>query len=149
MKHIINILTNKKVFIEDPHNANHTYNDKYLLSEFLTTITLGCSLNSLSAFINKDQLCLHHKYSNDIEESLNNVEQRKVNPTERVEQTTLIMASTLHDLPAHEILLKSQIDRVSTYSPMLFEGNSNGSNVHVDRIILIRNVSAITLSKLY
>jgi len=43
-----------------------------------------------------------------------------INPIEKVERSTLIMATTLHNKQADELLKPSQCERVSTYSPMLF-----------------------------
>jgi hypothetical protein len=45
--------------------------------------------------------------------------QKNVNPIERVERSTLIMASTLQGLPAAALVQGSQVERLQTYSPML------------------------------
>jgi hypothetical protein len=43
-----------------------------------------------------------------------------VNPIEKVECSTLIVATTIHDLPAAELVSPDQVKRVATYSPLLF-----------------------------
>ena len=53
---------------------------------------------------------------------MDTVVQRNVNPIERVERSALIMASTLHGVRAGQLLQESQVARVSTFSPQLFEG---------------------------
>ena len=50
---------------------------------------------------------------------MDTIVQKNVNPIERVERTTLIMAATLHGVPAAELVQESQVERVLTYSPML------------------------------
>jgi hypothetical protein len=45
--------------------------------------------------------------------------QRNVNPIERVERSTLIMASVLNDMPALALVQDSQAERIGTYSPAL------------------------------
>ncbi|KAJ1427659.1 hypothetical protein B484DRAFT_397165 [Ochromonadaceae sp. CCMP2298] len=52
---------------------------------------------------------------------LDTIVQRNVNPIERVERSTLIMASALHGVAAREMLGPSQLARVTAYSPMLFD----------------------------
>jgi len=52
---------------------------------------------------------------------MDTVVQKNVNPIERVERSTLIMAAALNDVPAAELITEGQLDRVSTFSPMLFE----------------------------
>ena len=52
---------------------------------------------------------------------MDTVVQRNVNPIERVERSTLIMAATLHGCPAPELVQESQVGRVCAFSPMLFE----------------------------
>jgi hypothetical protein len=42
-----------------------------------------------------------------------------VNPIERVERSALIMASTIHELPACDLIAENQRSRVLTYSPQL------------------------------
>lgn len=48
------------------------------------------------------------------------VVQDNVNPIEKVERTSLIVASTIHSLPAEELVKPDQLDRVKQYSPGLF-----------------------------
>ena len=52
---------------------------------------------------------------------MDTVVQKNVNPIERVERTTLIMAATLNGVPAAELIQDAQLERVSTFSPALFE----------------------------
>ena len=52
---------------------------------------------------------------------MDTVVQRNVNPIERVERSVLIMASTLHGVRAGQLLQESQVARVSTFSPQLFD----------------------------
>jgi len=51
---------------------------------------------------------------------IDTVIQENVNPIEKVERSTLIVATTIHNKPAIELVKREQIDRVSTYSPVLF-----------------------------
>ncbi len=51
---------------------------------------------------------------------MDTVVQNNVNPIERVERSTLIMASTLHNLAVSDMLDGSQLERVQTFSPSLF-----------------------------
>ena len=57
---------------------------------------------------------------------MDTVVQRNVNPIERVERSALIMASTLHGVSAGQLLQESQVARVSTFSPQLFEDATGG-----------------------
>jgi len=43
-----------------------------------------------------------------------------VNPIEKVERSTLIVATTVHNKPAAELVKPEHLERVSTYSPALF-----------------------------
>jgi len=51
---------------------------------------------------------------------MDTVIQENVNPIEKVERSTLIVAMTVHGKPAQEILKEEQVQRVQTYSPTLF-----------------------------
>jgi len=51
---------------------------------------------------------------------INTVIQDNVNPIEKVERSVLIVATTIHDTMASELVRTEQIERVSTYSPVLF-----------------------------
>lgn len=44
-----------------------------------------------------------------------------VNPLDRVERSTLILASTVHGVPPKALLRPSELPRVSRASPILFE----------------------------
>mmetsp|Transcript_109599 Transcript_109599/g.340182 ORF Transcript_109599/g.340182 Transcript_109599/m.340182 type:complete len:159 (-) Transcript_109599:107-583(-) len=48
------------------------------------------------------------------------VVQDNANPIHKVERSTLIMASTVHQLPASALICKEQCPRVKAASPMLF-----------------------------
>lgn len=50
----------------------------------------------------------------------NSVVQDNLNPIEKVERSTLIMASTVHQLPPAELVCDAQQARVSEASPALF-----------------------------
>ena len=52
---------------------------------------------------------------------MDTVVKRNVNPIERVERSTLIMAAALNGVAAAELISEGQLERVSTFSPMLFE----------------------------
>jgi hypothetical protein len=52
---------------------------------------------------------------------MDTVVQGNVNPIERVERSALIMASTIHELPACDLISENQRSRVLTYSPQLEE----------------------------
>jgi len=55
--------------------------------------------------------------------------QDNVNPIDKVERSTLIMATTVHQQPAATLVCESQLPRVGTASPMLFlqEGSSDAA----------------------
>ncbi len=52
---------------------------------------------------------------------MNTVIQKNVNPIEKVERSSLIVATTIHNRSARELVQEDQVERVSTYSPMLFQ----------------------------
>jgi hypothetical protein len=47
--------------------------------------------------------------------------QDNVNPIEKVERSSLIVASTIHATSASNLIAADQLERVGTYSPMLIE----------------------------
>ncbi len=51
---------------------------------------------------------------------LNTVVQKNVNPIERVERSTLIMASTIHGLSAGELVVGTQVNRLHATTTALF-----------------------------
>jgi len=51
---------------------------------------------------------------------LNTVVQDNVNPIEKVERSTLIVATTIHGKPSEELVRPEVLERVATYSPLLF-----------------------------
>jgi len=51
---------------------------------------------------------------------VNTVIQQNVNPIEKVERSTLIVATTVHGKNAQELIKADQVERVHTYSPILF-----------------------------
>ncbi len=55
---------------------------------------------------------------------MDTVVQSNVNPIERVERSTLIMAATVHGVASSQLVTDTQLPRVSTYSPMLFIDNN-------------------------
>jgi hypothetical protein len=55
---------------------------------------------------------------------MDTVVQGNVNPIERVERSALIMASTIHEKSASELISENQRSRVLTYSPQLKERNA-------------------------
>ena len=59
---------------------------------------------------------------------MDTVVQKNVNPIERVERSTLIMAATLNNLPASALITEGQVQRVATFSPMLFEQQESLAN---------------------
>lgn len=54
------------------------------------------------------------------------VVKKNINPIEKVERSTLIMAGTIHQLPPGELIQDTQLPRVSTASPMLFLEDAQG-----------------------
>jgi hypothetical protein len=42
------------------------------------------------------------------------------NPIEKLENSTLILASTVHKAPAAALIKQEYLERVSTYSPLVF-----------------------------
>lgn len=51
---------------------------------------------------------------------INTVIQDNINPIEKIERSMLIIASTLHELPASELIKPENVARVQEYSPNLF-----------------------------
>jgi len=51
---------------------------------------------------------------------IDTVIQDNVNPIEKVERSALILATTIHNKPAVELVKLEQYERVSTFSPVLF-----------------------------
>jgi hypothetical protein len=45
--------------------------------------------------------------------------QNNVNPIEKVERSSLIMASTIHGVTPKDLIVGEQVERIATYSPML------------------------------
>jgi len=52
---------------------------------------------------------------------MNTVIQDNVNPIEKVERSSLIVASTIQNKRPAELIAREQLERVATYSPMLIE----------------------------
>jgi len=52
---------------------------------------------------------------------MNTLVQDNVNPIEKVERSSLIVASTIHGVTPRDLIASEHIERVSTYSPMLIE----------------------------
>lgn len=50
---------------------------------------------------------------------MDTIVQKNVNPIERVERSALIMAATIHNTPAREVILDAQVRRVSQKFPTL------------------------------
>ncbi len=55
--------------------------------------------------------------------------QRNVNPIERVERSTLIMAATLQGQPAAALVQESQVERLQLYSPALMLQDASETEV--------------------
>lgn len=55
---------------------------------------------------------------------MNTVIQQNVNPIEKVERSLLILATTIQNKSASELLREDQIERLKTYSPTLFKEGS-------------------------
>ena len=62
-------------------------------------------------------VCATHCFDKSL---IDTVVQDNVNPIEKLERSTLIVASTIHGLPAAAMLKDDQHARVLEYSPMLF-----------------------------
>lgn len=54
------------------------------------------------------------------ESLIETVVQKNVNPIEKVERSLLIMASTLHQLPAEALVNRDQVPRLTEFCPGLF-----------------------------
>jgi hypothetical protein len=52
---------------------------------------------------------------------MNTIIQKNTNPIEKMEQSTLIMASVIHDRSAEELANESQHERLHNQAAMLFE----------------------------
>jgi len=52
---------------------------------------------------------------------MNTVIQDNVNPIEKLERSSLIVASTIHNVQPEQLIAQEQLERVATYSPMLIE----------------------------
>ena len=50
---------------------------------------------------------------------VNTIIQDNVNPIEKVERSSLIVASTIHNTTPAALIAPEQLERVATYSPML------------------------------
>ena len=62
-------------------------------------------------------MCATHCFDKNL---IDTVVEDNVNPIEKLERSTLIVASTLHGPPAAAMLKDDQQARVLEYSPMLF-----------------------------
>jgi hypothetical protein len=78
---------------------------------------------SRSGVLSIDQATLHvvlaatHCFDKNL---IDTVIKDNVNPIEKVERSTLIVATTIHNKPAAQLVKPDQYERVSTYSPVLF-----------------------------
>jgi len=50
---------------------------------------------------------------------MDTIVQKNVNPIERVERSALLMASTIHNTPARDVISDSQVRRISQTFPSL------------------------------
>jgi len=77
-----------------------------------------------SGAISIDQAALHvliaatHCFDKSL---MDTVIQGNINPIEKVERSSLIVASTIQQRAPAEIILQDQVERIATYSPMLIE----------------------------
>ena len=62
-------------------------------------------------------ICATHCFDKSL---IDTVVQDNINPIEKLERSTLIVASTIHGVPAATMLKDDQQARVLEYSPMLF-----------------------------
>ena len=67
-------------------------------------------------------VCATHCFDKNL---IDTVVEDNVNPIEKLERSALIVASTIHDLPAAALLNSHQQARVLEYSPMLFPAPTN------------------------
>jgi hypothetical protein len=51
----------------------------------------------------------------------NTLVQDNINPIEKMERSMLIIGTTVHNQPAHELLKPEALHKVLTYSPAVFE----------------------------
>lgn len=68
---------------------------------------------------------------------INTIVQANVNPIEKVERSTLIIASTIHNQPVTEIIADAQLPRVTEYSPMLFLSSEDWAQAKRDAAELV------------
>jgi len=52
---------------------------------------------------------------------VNTIIQKNMNPIEKIERSTLIIASTIQQVSPEELIKDDQLDRVKEFSPILFE----------------------------
>jgi hypothetical protein len=63
-----------------------------------------------------------------VKDLMNTVIQDNINPIEKVERSSLIMASTVHGAAPQQLINEEQVERVATYSPMLIEQKAGQSS---------------------
>lgn len=71
-------------------------------------------------------LCATHCFDKTL---MDTIIQDNMNPIEKVERSSLIMASTIHQLPASAMIQPARISDVKKYSPMLFDEGEGGGEI--------------------
>ena len=75
-------------------------------------------------------LCATHCFDKSL---MNTIVQNNVNPIEKIERSSLIMASTIHQLPASAMIKADRVEDVKKYSPMLFRDGKDVLDEGADR----------------
>lgn len=87
---------------------------------------------SRSGSLSVDSATLHvviaatHTFTKSV---VNTVIEDNINPIEKVERSNLILATTVHNRQASEILSPTHVSRVATFSPQLFPADSTGNSI--------------------
>ena len=107
--------------------SNHTLQKDEQTTEKNRAFDLLDAL-SKSGLLSFDEASLHvivaatHCFDKNL---MDTVIQDNINPIEKVERTSLIVSTTIHNKNAEELIKPNQLKRVKTYSSVLFKDDNN------------------------